>query len=265
MYSVNGVPLDNPARGWSLQAGSKPLSQLVREVTSLRLPGVHGTVQIPDSFASPTVPIVVRTPRSGLEALYALFTSDDVVLSLTGTPSRSVAVEFLSATIDDFTEAVSAVDFTAIIRLSGAFWRDTTETISAPVTIASGSQSVPGIFPGMSAPVQDAIVRVRGGVGSNMIVQDAGGSWFSYAPSLTTSQWLRFDSATGQAWVTPSDVWVGGTDVSGDIDYGGPRGIFEITPRFTDPSTRAAVLTVSTLSRSGTPQIWVRGRGAYLI
>lgn len=264
MYDVNGIALDNLAKDWWLDARTKTLMDLQRDMMGVTVPGIDGVISIPASFNAPVWPVVMRLPRARFEELAALFYAQNSRIAYTVTPERSIGFTVASHTLleDHYLAGVIHVSFA--LRLDGAFWRDTTESTSTPTTLASGSQLVAGLFPGLSAVVQDAIVRVRGGVGSNMIVQDSGGSWFSYGPSLTTSQWLRFDSASGQAWVTPSDVWVGGTDVSGDIDYGGPRGVFEVTPTFSDPATRSGQLTVSTLSRSGTPQIWVRGKGAYL-
>ncbi|MGN7977444.1 hypothetical protein ACTJJ4_07705 [Microbacterium sp. 22195] len=113
---------------------------------------------------------------------------------------------------------------------------------------------------GLSAPVQDAIVRVKGAV-TGLTITDASGAWLSF-PTIPAGQWLRVEGR--RAFLTTTDVWTGGTDVSGDLRQGGPRRRFEITPkRGASPDARAGQLTVATGSRTGAV-IEVRGRGAYL-
>lgn len=120
------------------------------------------------------------------------------------------------------------------------------------------------ILGGLSAPVQDAVIRVRGAA-TGIQVTDASGSWVTL-PNVTASQYVRFEADTGKAFVTTTDTWTGGTDVSGQVDFGGPRGVFEITPVLAslDPSTREGVLTVATVTRSSAV-VEVRGKAAYAI
>ena len=264
-YSINGIPLNNPDFGWVFRAPSKPLSELVRERANLSIAGTDGVVAgLPATFGPVTLPLVVRTPKSNLQTLVALFSAEGT-LRLTGDSSRSVTFELLSWRHQGYGPAEAILDVTFLIRLPGVFWRDASVSTSSAASLSSASVAVTGLFDGISAPVQDAIVRVKGAC-TGLQVTDSGGSWFTYAESLSSSEYLRFDSASGRAYVTTSDTWTGGTEVSGDIDFGGPRGVFEITPRLapSDPSDRDGRLTVTTATRSGA-SIQVRGRAAYLI
>ncbi|WP_102193214.1 hypothetical protein [Microbacterium aurantiacum] len=135
---------------------------------------------------------------------------------------------------------------------------------ATPDGSASAAWDRSSINGGLSAPVADAVIRVQGAAGGIQIV-DSSGAWASL-PTVTAGQWVRFECATGRAFITTSDTWTGGTDVSGLVDFGGPRGVFEITPVLTpgDPSTRFGQVTVTTTSRSGA-SVAVRGRAAYLL
>ena len=262
-YSVSGVPLDNPAFGWLFRAPSKPISEIVRERANLIIPGTDGVVPgLPATMSAVTLPLVVQTSRANLQTLVALVSAEGS-LTVTADPSRSVQFELLSWTYEGYGEGEAILDVTFVIRLPGAYWRAVAETTSAAAALSSGSVAVGSLFPGLSAPVQDAIVRVKGAT-TGLQVTDSGGSWFTYAPALTGSQYLRFEAATGRAYVTSSDTWTGGTEVSGDVDFGGPRSVFEITPYFTDPSARAGQLVVATASRSSA-DIRVRGRAAHVV
>ncbi|MGF3056142.1 hypothetical protein [Microbacterium sp. YY-01] len=115
---------------------------------------------------------------------------------------------------------------------------------------------------GLSAPVNDAVLRLRGPAES-CLVTDSSGAWVSLPP-VPANQYVRFDAKTGRAWQTTSDTWTGGTEVSGLVDFGGPRGWFEITPVLTSPDDRRGKLTVAGTGVSGATRLEVRGRAAYL-
>lgn len=263
MYSINGVPLDRDPFWW-LEGRTKTIQELDESLSGVTVQGRAGVVPVPSSPSAPMWPIYMRVQRAHVEALSALFRAGGSI-SYTANPARSVGFSLAGRSIQDelYVGGWAIVLFT--VRLDGAFWRDTTESTSTAASLASASVAVTGLFPGLSGSVQDMVVRVKG-VTTGLQVTDTAGSWFTYAPALTGSQWLRFEAASGRAFITSTDVWTGGADVSGAVDFGGDRGIFEITPRLApaDPSSRDGRLTVATATRTGAT-IQVRGRGAYLV
>lgn len=264
MYSVNGIPLDNVGKGWLLLEPTRPISEIVADVISLRIPNRDGVVRLPSTFSPPPLQFVVETPRTELAALYALFTRPGAKLTVTGTAGREVAFEYVSATYEGYGAADATVELTVIIRLPGAFWRDTAETTSSAVTLGAASVSV-GVFSGLSAPVGDAMVRVEGPV-TGLRVEDSGGSWWAYAPSVPTGTSIAFIDGFATLSTFAYSNWDDySEDVSGIADFNGPRGRFEITPSFSDPSSRQGSLTVKTTARGAGASIRVRGKGAYLV
>lgn len=265
MYSINAVPLDNPTYGWVLLGASTPLSNHGQALTNLRTPGRDGVVRGLPSTADPVpVSLLVETPREHLETLLVLARSA-TTLGLVADASKTADVEFVAAPLDGFGDADAIVEARIVLRIPGAYWRDAAESTSTLVSLSAASVDV-DVLAGISAPVQDAIVRVRGACTGLRVTDDATGSWFDYAGDLLASNYLRFESATGRAWVTTSDTWTGGTEVSGQIDLDGPRGVFELGPMLAvgDPSTRVATLVVTTATRSGAAA-QVRARGAYIV
>jgi hypothetical protein len=260
-YTVSGVALDNAAKGWSLIEGTKPRTEVTRALASVPSQGQDGVVPGLAADAGPAVyTFVVDTPEAQWGALFALFAKGGTIVDSTY-PTRVLAFEFVSVSVAEDPDN-AYLQATFVVRAPGVYFRDLTDTTSAGVALATASQ-IADVLSGLSAPVQDAIVRVRGAV-TGLQVTDSSGAWFTYGPALTTTQYLRFESGTGRAYLTSSDTWTGGTEVSADIDFNGPRGIFELTPYFTsDPSTRVARLTVATASRT-TAQVEVRGRAAYV-
>lgn len=263
MYSVSGFPLDNVTLGWVLRAPTQPLSQLVKQAQGLTLPGRDGIVPLPSVFESPAITLVVQTPKAQLEVLYALFLQQTLTLSYSSAPWRSVAIEYLAAAIVGYGAADEIVDIAFTVRLNGVFWRDTDTITTAALALGAASVIAPA-FPALSAPVRDAIVRVMGSV-TGLKVADPRGSFFSYPLALPAGSYLRFHSDTGRAFVTTTDVWTGGTEVTGFIVNGPGPYFLEITPTFTDPSARTGGLTVTTDTRASSPTIEVRGKGAYLV
>lgn len=263
MYAVNGVPLNNAGRGWVFRSGSIPFSALEAKVSTVHRQGRDGALTIPGSLESPVWKMIVNTPPAGLESLNALFARRPLKLTKVGDSTREVSVTLLTSEVIRVFPAAEYVDMAYYVSLDDAAWRSSSVSTSAAVTLGAASVPVNGLFPGLSAPVQDALVRVKGAV-TGLQVTDSSGAWFTYGGTLTASQYLRFDAATGRAWVTGGDTWTGGTEVSGQIDYGGPRRIFEVTPFFTDPAVREGRLTVATASRTSA-SVQVRGRGAFLV
>lgn len=258
MYSINGVPLDNPSMGWTFRAQSKPLSAHTRDRQTLSAAGRDGVIQVPGATFGPVgLSLVVETPRARLEDLVALF-AEDGYLHLTSAPTRNARFEFLASSPVGYGDADELIDVTFTIRLIDAAWRSATE--ATPSVLLSAASVQLAVFPGMSAPVQDAIIRVKG-MAAGLVVTDSSRAWLSF-PNVPAGQWLRVEGR--RAFLTTTDTWDGGTEVSGQLRQGGPRRRFEITPRRgATPNVRDGRLTITTSSRLAA-NVEIRGRSAHL-
>lgn len=260
-FSVNGVPLTNGALGWSLLDGSKLRLEGSAAVSSLDQAGRDGVVPgLASTDGAAVAACVVDVPSSSFGALVALFRPGGS-LTTSVEPDKAIRFEYASHTVEGDPDD-SFVQVTFVLRFPRVFWRDKLDsTVSAPLLSASVELDA---FSGISAPVQDAVVRVQGAA-SGVQVTDSSGAWVTLPPA-TAGQWVRFESDTGKCFRTTTDVWSGGTDVSGLVDFGGPRGIFEIAPLLApaDPSTRVGRLTVSSATRTGAV-VAVRGKAAYAL
>lgn len=259
MYSLNGVALDNDTFKWSLQDSTEPYLGVSRRVADLSVAGRDGNVPVPSSADSPVMSLVIRTDDIHLDALLALLESPTLTISR---PLRWADVEFLSASPRIVGGMLGIIDVTVLLRFYGMFWRDfaaTTETFTIP-----DADETFTVMSGLSAPVRDAIIRVGGSV-TGLKVTAANGSFFSYAPNVPAGSFLRFEAATGRAFVTTSDTWTGGTEVTGSIVNGPGPYFLDAIPVFTDPTTRATTFRVTTSARAGTPQFAVRGKRAYRV
>ena len=257
-YALNGIDVDDNDYDWVLLAVSSPLPGIANRVQSLIVGGQDGNIPVPMSEDSPVITLVIRVPFETNETFLAL--CDAAALTLTH-DSYSAAVELLTVSAADL--GMDYVDYAVVLRFSGMAWRDPSVSTSAAAAISTTPIAV-SILSGISAPVRDAIVRVAGSV-TGLRVTDTQGSYFEYLANIPSGSYLRFEAATGRAFVTTTNTWVGGTEVTSSIDYGPGPYFLSLTPKFTTPETRAAGLTVTTTARASSPTIEVRAAGAYRV
>lgn len=267
MYSINNIRLDNPTLGWKLMAPTEPLSALQVRRTVTERSGRDGVFSGPASRGPVTLKFVVRTPKANREALLALFASGVLEVREVGAAARVAYGELLSSTPEKHYPKADIYEDAFLVRIPQGCWRG--NQITTPVIDIGRQVTTFELFDGLSAPVQDAIVRIRGPVYIVSVI-DSSGSRFWYGSTIPEGRYLRFHSDTSRSWITDTDTWSGGTEVSGAIGMNGPRDVFEITPRFptpSDPRVRNAQITVDwdypDMPASGA-QIQVRGRPAYL-
>lgn len=266
MYAIDGVALDNPAMGWVLRGPSKPLPSFSSGLASVKVPGLDGLTFDPAATLDATLrTLMVQTPRANLPALHALIMYGRV-LTLTGTPGMSAEFEFVSSDPQGYGAADEVVDLSFVLRIPGVFWRASTDATTAQDI--TGLTHTVTTFAGLSAPVQDATLRLRGPFTSARVT-DSAGSWVMFPFALAAGRFCRFDSASGQAFEYTSDQWTNPSstvDRSGVVDFGGPRGLFEITPYMTsDPATRSGRLMVQTVGYASGSRFEVRGRAAHAL
>lgn len=261
--TINGIALNDSTRRWTLHKSTSFHAEQSTRRQKNDQPGRHGYAKLPSTDDAVAYTIGVIHPTADFETLAALVSADTVVLedSVTGRAVVGDLANFGPRNMVSLSQGYAV--FEAIFDIPGVFSRDATESTTTPLAISSASV-VLELFDGISGYVDDAIVRVKGGV-TGLRFTDSGGTWSEYEAELLTTEWLRFDSATGQAWITTTDTWAGGTEVTGLIDNGPGDYPLLITPFFTDPDDRVAQLTVTSTARSGSPTIEVRGKSAYRI
>ncbi len=261
MYSVDGIALDNEMLGWTFLGSSRPLSGHTAQRTSLRVPGMPGVLAgVEDVLTTlDPVPLVltVQTPRRNHAVLTSLLLEGSV-LTRTGTPGRQAAIECLSVSPEGYGPAEEIIDVTAAVRIPGVFWRDTDLTTEGVDLTAS---SVTFDRWAMDGLVTDALIRVRGTTGLRITSR-----WghVEYTPAIPAGSFFRYDCRTGRSYVTTSDTWSGGSEVSGVVDDDGPGEKFAIFPTRLNPFASTGRLSIATTARASGARLEVRGRAAYL-
>lgn len=263
MIRVNGIPLDNPKYGWVFRPGSMPYSGIEPGLTQVPMLGRDGHYPTPYTRNAPLMTFVVNTSPANLQTLLALFSGQTLTLQHDSMPGKSATARLVSATPEKVFGRNQWIDVSFIVELPGVYWRDLAETnVSFNV---SGTSTAVEFWTGISAPVQDALVRGKG-PHSGMSIYDPSGAWLAL-PGCAASESIVFDMATGIAGKNTNGSWDMVTDVSGQIDFGGPRGVFEITPQLdpADPAIRKARLSVTGSSILSGSTFAIRGKAAYML
>lgn len=232
--------------------------------TSYDVPGRDGTVAFPTNRRQSVLNLVVKSPLEHRGTLLALMSGPTLKVTHIDRPGQEAVGRLLSSSVEAFHEAKGWAKDLFVVEIPSGSWRDVSTTTTTAVDITQFTVNST-FFSGISAPVQDALIRIKGPV-TDVQVQDSGGSFMKIIGSVASGVYVRFDMKTGRAWATTTDTWSGGTEVTGDVDFGGPRSYFEITPHLqtpTDPSVRVAKLT--TTATVGGGQLQVRGKSAYLL
>ncbi len=263
LLTVNGVSLHSSSIGWRLLAKSVVRAGSRYAVVESEMPGRDGVTLSGRTRDASLLRLRVLTPAAQWEALQAHFAAEEIVVT-TDAGWRAEGKTIL-ATEQEQDQDTSKLIGTFDIRVPAGCWRGDVAT-SALAAAISGGVSL-SVFAGLSAPVQDAIVRLKGPLEAPQVV-DTSGAFLVLDGDLSADQYLRFEADTGRAWLTGSDTWTGGDEVSGLVDFGGPRDVFEITPRFTtpgNPTLRDGRLTLTYDSFGGGAGFQVRGRPSFLM
>lgn len=262
-YTINGIPLDNPSLGWTLVRGSIPVLPVEINNPGQERMGIDG---VKHYFATRRPSSFVLTIKSSLATrgdLTALLTRPSLTLRNTENVGWEATGRLISATVDEYHEKPGWAKDTFVIEIPGGAWRSEITNVSK---ITPGSTQT--LFNKISAPVQDAMIRFQGPIQNGQVVDLGSGSYLAITGTIPAGQYLRFEMDTWRGWITTTNTWTGGTEATGNIDFGGPRGVFEITPRFTvpsDPNARQAELQVTATSFSTPAGVEVRGRNAMIL
>lgn len=265
MYSINGVALNDPTKGWVvLRKGTRAVSGVTKQITKVNVPGYDGYFRAPSTRNEQVLVFNVKTPLDRAEELLALLDSPSLSVQKDGDATREAFAELVSAIPDGEYPKDSIIYITVTLNVYGAAWSDVTATITGPVTVTDPVQQIT-LLEGISAPVRDMDVFLSGVFGQFQLV-DSAGSWLK-----STAAWpgsagtgMLYIGSTGQTFVANvASPWTPVSDAGHLVDVSGGGG-FKITPELAvgDPTTRRGHLTLTTLTQTSTT-IRVRAKNAY--
>lgn len=235
-YLVNGIDLDTTPGSPFLTIETSWRTPVTARRNPLVVPGRHGNIarqtlpEFDESQFSIAVRVTDAASQSALESMVAklmlLVTQPNTVVTrISGNLTTSAPAEFISSNDKDF--LVGRTDtLIMLMAIPGVFWR---QPASVGTPLAFSANLTGALLPhlqGSSAPITDAIIRLKGPhTGAFSITDVATGTGLSQSPvSLSDSQYLYMDAGRLRSWFSASaSAWAGGgTDASATLDYPGP-------------------------------------------
>lgn len=262
-HAIDGIILEDEVRGWEVLAETEWSTSVSRALIDFNASGRDGTPWgLRAKLGAPIIPLVMETPAPALPTLKMLLRKAKM-LTDSEAPGIHAMIEVSSITPVKLYSGRGGDDpdiyqVSALVRIPELWWVDDAVTTSPALSLNSADPVFAPVFPNLTGEVRDGMLRVLGSA-TGLRVEDPEGSFFTYAPNIPAGTYLRFESKTGRAFTTPSDVWIGGTDVTTNIRTGKPPYPFNITPSFTDPSTTSGRLKITTTARNSAASFQSKG------
>lgn len=278
-YTLDGIPLTDPDGRWFLEKSSGLRTIPAKRMANISYPGRDGESFIP---GAPYLPggVAISMYVEGtdheefmyhVEYLNALFLQRHKLLELRhdydldGYVSRHAFCKFNSNTnIETLGLGVKAGIIKYFAEIPGVFWRSAqTLDYTTPVTATPTTTVVTSLTEG-NAPIADSLIRFKGGFSSLEVEDFTTGSKLTCNTALTSSEYIIVDTQNWTARKVTTDTWVGGTNV--DMSVVSNRGfgsMFTLETSLFGDSFPYRITTKCT-NPSGTPQVTIRAKKAWL-
>ncbi|GAA1015906.1 hypothetical protein Aple_010800 [Acrocarpospora pleiomorpha] len=292
-YSVDGIPLDHPNGLWTLQQGTGRRPFPGARGVEIPLAGRAGEIPVAGDTIEPletttlgfTFLVRGRAPWGGagneedlehnLEALAAVLSPHGRLVDLRhhigGDMIRQTDAKFISSSEPELLAGANAARVTMLARIPGVYWRDVpelTHTWSAGL-LDETARAIPALS-GCTAPIPDAVLRVKGPATNPALSDTASGGTVAYTGTISSGQFLLLDCAALTATRVTTDTWspTGGTDVTGNVDATGPGSAYRwlhLTPRIhaADPLSRLIQVSGTATGTSDASGLAVRARRSF--
>jgi len=266
--TIDGTALDNIPFGWEVLGDTEISSSVSNALIDAQASGRDGSIaRLRAPRSAPIIPVVMETPKANLSLLRMLLRSGKI-LGDTDTPGRFAVME-CAQIADTMIYAANGPDVPelhevrAMLKLPEIYWYDDTVTTSAAVSIvgSAGTTRYATVFPGATGPNRKSLVRLKGPTISIIVTDVVSQTYFTYSPNLPASSYLRFDAETGKAWVTNTDTWFGGTEVTEFVRTGRGPYPLELAPAIVAGVATTTLAITGTASTGAT--IEVRGQARH--
>lgn len=277
-YTLDGIPLTNIDAGYFPERSTGIRLVPSKRNLSISYPGVSGESFVPGASFTPggvTVLMYVegidhQQFMERVEFLNGLFLQRHKLMELrhdydeAGLFSRHAMVRCISSTeVKLLTMSSGLIEY--ILEVPGSFWRSTTDSIYTTPKLLTSDQTLQVItLDGGNAPVEDALIRVKGGFTGLTLKDLHSNSELTVTSVVSTTNYIIIDPKNWTARKVTSDTWTGGTNVdSSVISNRGMGSMFSLEPGILiDKLIYQIVASVD--SPSGTPIIEIRAKKAYL-
>lgn len=222
MLTLEGVPLDDSARRWTVEYASRWRQPPPVVINNVVIPGQHGSIPAADvAFAPGTASLVMMIHGNSYadrdanyRTLCQMMASTRIRTLTDTTLSQFARVQYVSASEMEIW-GVSDARVTFSLGLPYGFWQDV-NAAEIDLGTTTGTKT-PAALNGGSAPIVDPIIVATGsGTVSFRMADTETGTWLQWTGTIPAGQSLRIEPDNETAWLVPSgSPWTGGTSVSG--------------------------------------------------
>lgn len=274
-YSLDGLLLDDAAGRWFLEKETGVRIMPARTSSGAQFPGRDG---VPASLGSNFDPGAVSLSlyvggddhaemMAAWEFLAGVLGQRHRLMPLVhdygNGQRRQALVEILASSEPSLVSHQDALVEVAC-QVPGVFWRSLASTDTTVPVTATSATSVLGFLAGSTGPINDSIIRVRGGSTGLVITDPVSGDSLTVTAPLASTEYLVIDCAKWTARKVTTDTWSGGTDMSQYVVSNRGMGpMFTLNPDFSTGAGRIR-LTVRGTNPSGSPAVTVRAKSSYL-
>lgn len=255
-WTVDGVALNTTARMLELPEGVDTTAGLRGD--NLTVPGRHGRVWRPKRYDEANRVLRMwatgndeATLEANLDALIAMFTVRHRLLDVRRTRADGVTRQMFAEAVDVLDPRIllaypynGYLELNVALRTPGAFWQDVaTSDFTSPAGLTLPSTVAVTTLAGGTAPIDDAVIVVRGPI-ANPTVTDVSGASVTLAGTL----------ANGTDWQVDSSAWTSKTGAALGFGAGGTDALAATT------HTDARMLPITPAGASS-PQLTLSGTG----
>lgn len=276
MYTIDGVPLSDPKRRWTVHRETQRRTPVAFRSVDVSVPGVDGNIPIYGENVEATAlalelnvygsPVQIENRVNFLRSLLGRTTGP-----LTVERRGGLVAEAKPASISDpvMTEHYARISVT--LSIPAGVWRGSSATWAHSDPLSTDADVV-DTLDGGSRPITDALVLITGPATTPEVEDVATGSRLRYTGAIPAGQKLLIDASAWRATLGASVSWGStGTNATASIVGTGPRSdttLFPLTPipgltPGGDPTTAPAITFTATGTTSATA-VQIRARTSHL-
>lgn len=276
MYTIDGVPLSDPYRRWTVHRESQRRTPVAFRSVDVSVPGVDGNIPIYGENVEATAlalelnvygsPVQIENRVNFLRSLLGRTTGPLTVERRGGLVADAKPVSISDPVMTDHYARISVT-----LSIPAGVWRGPSATWVHSDPLSTDADVV-DTLDGGSRPITDVLVLITGPATTPEVEDVATGSRLRYTGSVPAGQKLLIDTSRWRATLGAGVSWGStGTNATASIVGTGPRSdttLFPLTPipgltPGGDPTTAPAIAFTATGTTSATT-VQIRSRTSHL-
>lgn len=276
MYTIDGVPLSDPYRRWTVHRESQRRTPVAFRSVDVNVPGGDGNIPIYGEQVEATAlalelnvygsPVQIEERVNFLRSLLGRTTGP---LEVARRDGKVAAAKPAAISDPVMTDVYARLSIT--LSIPAGVWRGPTATFTHPAPLSTAAANVTPLD-GASRPITDSLILITGPATTPTVTDVATGSTLRYTGQVPAGQKLLIDTSQWRAALGSSVSWGStGTNATASIVGTGPRSdttLFPLTPipgltPGGDPTTAPAIAFTATGTTADTA-VQIRARTSHL-